>query len=198
MELRSARNIEELQEVLEIPTANGPHTAYWVFSNVSGGKWENMTITSQGKYGREFPKTYGHYHTTSDKTEIYRLVSGKGIFLLQEKHVNEGGEIVPNKVGEVFLVKAENPGDEIMVPNDYGHSWSNVGKEPLITFDNWKWKHLPTDYKPIRKLRGLVYYIVEENGDIKLIPNPNYIEHPEPKWLTPKEFADRNKISSIV
>ena len=32
-----------------------------------------------------------------------------------------------------------------------GHSWSNIGKEPLITLDNWKEGHTPGDYEPIEK-----------------------------------------------
>lgn len=198
MDIRSARNISELKEVLENPNSQGPETAYWVFGGISEDKWENMTITPPGKYGREFPKTYGHYHTASDETEIYKLISGKGVFLLQKKHTNEEGEIIPNKVEEVFLIKAETPGEEIIVPKEYGHSWSNIGMEPLITFDNWRWNHQPTDYEPIRELKGMVYYVIENEEKIELIPNPNYIDHPEPKWTTPKEFGQVNRITSLI
>jgi len=198
MNIRSARNISELKEVLKDPNSQGPETAYWVFGDISEGKWENMTVTTPGKYGDEFPKTYGHYHTASNETEIYKLVSGKGIFLLQKKHTNEKGDIVPNKVDEVFLIKAETPGEEVSVPKDYGHSWSNIREEPLVTFDNWRWKHQPTDYELIKQLKGMVYYLVEKEGEVDLIPNPNYIDHPTPQWTTPKEFANRDAITSII
>jgi len=191
MNIRAARNSNELKEVLLDPSSTGPEIAYWVFDEVSEGKWENMTVTTSGLYGTEYPKTYGHYHTASEETEVYKLVSGKGIFLLQRKHTNEMGEIVPNKVDEVFLIKAETAGEEIIVPKEYGHSWSNVGNEPLITFDNWRWKHQPTDYTPIKDLHGMVYYLINSNNNIEIVPNPNYIDHPEPKWITPKEFNDK-------
>lgn len=198
MEIRSARELDELKEVLQNTQSEGPPIAYWVFSDITEEKWENMTVTTPGKYGEEYPKTYGHYHTASDADEIYRLVSGKGVFMLQRKHYNEKGTFIPNIVEEVLLIKAEKPGEEIVVPKEYGHSWSNIGEEPLVTFDNWRFKHKPTDYEPIKNQQGLAFYLIEKNGEVQAVPNPKYKEHPKPIWLTPKEFAERNNITSLV
>ncbi|NMB69719.1 hypothetical protein GYA27_00755 [candidate division WWE3 bacterium] len=186
MLINSVRTLDELREVLRNPKATGPENAYWVFSQLGHKKWENMTITTPGLYDTEFPKTYGHYHSSSDEVEIYKLISGQGVFLLQKKHI-ENGKPVYDLVDEVFLVGAE-PGDEIVVKPEYGHSWSNVGSTPLITYDNWRYGHVPQDYEPIRDLQGMAYYLISDSKGIELVPNPKYRNHPKPKWLTAKEF----------
>lgn len=198
MEIKSSRTLEELKSVLQNPDANGPNVVYWVFKDITQSTWANMTVTVAGRYDKEYPKTYGHYHTSSEADEVYRLIHGRGIFLLQKKHIDENGNFVPDIVDEVYVIQADTPDEEIVVPKEYGHSWSNIGDTPLITFDNWIYDHNPADYKPIEKLKGLVYYVVENNGNVELIPNPNYKKHPKPIWVTPKEFAERTLITSII
>ena len=43
----------------------------------------------------------------------------------------------------------------------------------------------------IEKLQGMAYYIVEENGKPKAVPNPKYRDLPEPVWMSAEEFAKR-------
>jgi oxalate decarboxylase/phosphoglucose isomerase-like protein (cupin superfamily) len=205
MILNSERTLEGLKEVLQDPNSEGPKTAYWVYNKISNNKWENMTVITQGLYGKEFPKTYGHYHTSSNENEIYKLVSGSGIFLLQKKVLDEKNNLVENKVTEVLAVKSNTPEEEIYIPTEYAHSWSNIGKTPLITFDNWVWGHKDTDYLPIKKVQGMAYYIIQNNNKengIEFIKNPKYIDVPEIEVITVKElnkrFSKNNTISSIV
>ena len=186
MKISSSRNIEELRGVLRTPKSTGPETAYWVFSGIGHKRWENMTITTPGLYDSEYPKTYGHYHSVSTEIEIYKVISGQGIFQLQKKHV-ENGRLIENMVDEVYLLGAE-VGDEIAIKPEYGHSWSNVGNTPLITFDNWRFGHSPNDYLPIKKQQGMAYYLIEENKELKAVPNEKYVNLPKPKWITVKEF----------
>ncbi len=186
MLINSTRTLESLREVLKNPNAQGPENAYWVYSQLGHKKWENMTITSPGSYDGEYPKTYGHYHSSSDEIEVYKLISGQGIFLLQKKHV-ENGKLIPEIVDEVFMVGAQI-GDEIAIPPVYGHSWSNVGNTPLITFDNWRFGHVPQDYEPIKTQQGMAYYLINGKNGIDLVENPKYKNIPKPKWLTAKEF----------
>jgi oxalate decarboxylase/phosphoglucose isomerase-like protein (cupin superfamily) len=198
MQLKWSRPQSELQSVLYAPATKGPEITYWVFSEVSsngteakagkkqnGIKWNDMTVIAPGLYGKEFPKTYGHYHPPNT-LETYKLISGDGIFLLQKKHI-ENGIWTPNQVDEVFLIKFA-PGDEMLIPNAYGHSWSNVGNTPLLTFDDWKYGHTPTDYKAIETLHGMAFYLLNDNG-LKIIPNPNYKNLPTPQTVTPQEFT---------
>ncbi|MBI3577094.1 hypothetical protein HY086_03600 [Candidatus Gottesmanbacteria bacterium] len=191
MNLASSRTLGEMRAVLLDPASAGPDPVYQVFSNLENppaGGWVNKTVISAGKIGREFSKTFGHYHGTP-LPEIYHEVHGQGVLLLQKKHF-ENGVWVPEMVDEVFLIKASD-GDEITITPEYGHCWSNVGEEELILYDNWHSGHQPADYEMIKKLSGMAYYLTSENGEIKAIPNPNYKSLPEARRVSVAEYKGR-------
>lgn len=188
MILKTTKTLEDLRPVLKDPQSNGPEVVYWVFGEVTDEKWANITIWTTEKIGEEYPKTYGHYHG-AQVDETYHVVEGEGVMQLQKKHM-ENGEWVQDQVDEVLLVKAK-AGDELIIKPEYGHSWSNIGKTPLITYDNWTSGHTPADYEHMEKLKGLAYYLVGENGEVKTIPNQNYKNLPEPIWMTVEEFKNR-------
>lgn len=189
MKLSSTRTLEGLKPVLKDPTSRGPDPAYWVFSEISSDKWANLTITSPGNYNDEFPKTFGHYHSTQ-VDETYKLIQGEGIFIMQSKFLDEKGIWIEDKVKEVFLIQAKI-GDEILITPQWGHSWSNIGEIPLITFDNWTSGHQPSDYEVIERLHGLSYYLVENQGKPTPVANPNYKDLPDPVWISASDFAKR-------
>lgn len=182
MKLGSIRKFDELRAVLKDPKSLGPAEVYWVFSEVSS-IWANVTMITPEPLGEEFPKTFGHYNGTP-VPELYHLALGEGVLLLQKKTEEE------NKVSEVLLIKAQ-PGDEIIIQPEYGHSWSNTSQGVLISLDNWKEGHQPSDYEIIEKNHGMAYYLIKDGESIKALPNPNYQDLPEPVWLTAQEFQNR-------
>lgn len=188
MNLSSTRTLESLKPVLKDPKASGPDPAYWVFNQI-GGKWENITVISSGDYNKEYPKTFGHYHTASEDPETYHLIEGKGVLVMQKK-LFRGDEWVKNEVEEVVLIKAQ-PGEQIIITPEWGHSWSNIGESALISFDDWRAGHSPEDYRIMEELKGLAYYLVNEDGEVKTVPNPSYNNLPSPQWLSSAEFADK-------
>lgn len=190
MKLSSSQSLEAMRNVLLEPTATGSDPVYQVFTDLNDHFWINKTIIASGRLGNEYPKTFGHYHGV-DTFEKYYVASGKGMLVLQKKHI-EGEIWTTEVVDEVLLVKAET-GDEVVITAEYGHSWSNVGDSPLVLLDNWSTPHSPTDYEAIEELHGLAYYLIEENGEIKALPNPNYQNLPEPVWLTATEFNQRSQ-----
>lgn len=190
MKIKSIRPLEELKKVLMNPQAQGPETAYWVFEGISKGKWNNLTILVAGRYDKEYPKTYGHYHTSDQKFESSKLISGEGIFMLQKKYFSPDGTWIPNRVEKVYLVQAKAGDEAVSIPQNYAHSWSNTGKLPLLTFDDWIETGEPTHtYNEIEDLKGMAYYLIEDDsGQVVFVPNENYAQLPEPKWVTPEEF----------
>jgi len=190
MKLGSTRSLEGLKPVLKNKTVTSPDPVYWVFPELSpSGRWVNLTVIVPDLIDGEYPKTYGHYHGV-DTLETYHLVGGSGILQMQKKHF-ENGVFIPEIVDEVFLVSAK-PGDEIIITPEYGHSWSNVGLDvPLVSWDDWRSGHTPADYEPMKKLVGLAYYLIDDNGKPKAVPNPNYKNLPEPIWLTAEEFRTK-------
>jgi glucose-6-phosphate isomerase, archaeal len=189
MKLGSTRELAGLKPVLKDPEASGPDPVYWVFAEVGAHPWDNVTITAPGRLGEEYPKTFGHYHPVDAQDEIYRLITGEGIFMMQKKKLVDGNWI-EDEVEAVCLIKAQ-PGEEIVIKPEWGHSWSNVGSAPLITFDNWTFGHSPHDYDIMEKLHGMAYYLIDENGEPKAVANPNYKNLPEAQWLTVTEFKQK-------
>ncbi len=164
---------------------SGPDPVYKVYIDIHKPGWVNRTVIAAGRLGREYPKTFGHYHS-KHVDEIYHRVEGEGTLILQKKHF-KNGVWVPEKVDEVLLITV-NFGDAINIKPEYGHSWSNTGKEPLVLYDDWKISHHPSDYEAIEKLHGLAYYLVEKDGQPEAVPNQNYKNLPKPQWLTLGEF----------
>jgi glucose-6-phosphate isomerase len=191
MLLSIKRTGKDLSEVLYNPQAEGPDPVYVVFSGVNDGQWENQTIISNGLIGKEYPKTFGHYHPDGSPTEIYKVLNGSGAILLQKKFMEKGAWI-ENKVETVIVVKVEVDETVSILPN-WGHSSSNLGKSPFITLDNWRSGHTPDDYKAIKELKGMAYYLSEENGSFVFVKNPNYIDLPQPLVMSALEFAKYQK-----
>jgi oxalate decarboxylase/phosphoglucose isomerase-like protein (cupin superfamily) len=191
--------LDGLRGVLLNQRDYGPDPVYWVFTNLSKTGWVNLTVIAPGFFSPdlvptagEYPKTFGHYHTTQIN-ETYHLVEGKGVLLLQKKHFDQNKNWIENMVDEVILINAE-PGDEIIIRPQWGHSWSNIGPTPLLSYDSWHEGHSPHDYEPIEKLKGMAYYLVSENNQVKLVPNPNYQNLPQPSWMSTAQFKVRQSL----
>lgn len=184
MKVLSRRSLDKLRPVLLDQSANGPDPVYEVYTDIEEPGWVNKTIIQPGRLGQEFPKTFGHYHSAI-VDETYRLVEGEGILLLQKKTTNQ--------IEQVVLIKAK-PGDEIVITPEWGHSWSNIGEIPLVSYDDWSSGHSPTDYQDIEDHKGMAYYLIEEDGEIKAVKNSNYDSLPEPIWMTPDEFKQNNAL----
>lgn len=189
MQLVSSRTLDDLRPALQDPDATGPDPVYQVFS-LDDPKWANQTEIAFGKIGQEYPKTFGHYHGKAIE-ETYQVVSGKGIFLLQSKFF-ENNKWIEDKVSEVILITA-TAGDEIIITPEWGHSWSNVDDTPLITHDNWRAGHSPTDYDVMTRLHGMAYYLVELGDQPTPVANPQYRDLPQPRWMSAVEFQNYQK-----
>lgn len=191
MKLASSRSLSELKPVLmdqNNPPNGGSDPVYEVYTEIEEPGWVNRTILKTGRLDQEYAKTFGHYHT-AQVIETYKVEKGQGVMILQKKHF-ENEKWIPEIVDEVYLVKA-SAGDEIIITPEYGHSWSNIGQEDLQLIDTWAQGHQTADYVEIEKHQGMAYYLVEKDGKPEAIPNINYLDLPEPKWLTAQEFADR-------
>lgn len=186
MKLSSTRDLAGLRVVLKDPQSLGPNPAYFVFDEVSREKWFNNTILAAGRFGDEFNKTLGHYHPENAALETYKLIFGQGVFIMQKKH-SQNGILAPGVVDSVYIVEME-VGDEVIIKPEWGHALINLGDLPLITFDDWKLGHTPQDYEPIEKAHGMAYYLITEAGKVKAVPNPNYRNLPEAKWISAQRF----------
>jgi len=180
----AARTHEKMQEVLMDPTATGPSIHYYMIrGNMKNNRGNNITIWEPGIVGREYIKTYGHYHI-GNLDETYKFISGEGIALLQKLAVDQNGNMIKDTVEEFKAIPVK-VGDELFIPTSSGHLVVNTGLDFLVTsddspvnFEEANPASLPghADYEMVKQMRGFAYYVVENNGTPALVKNKLYKE----------------------
>ena len=126
----------------------------------------DITVIPASTFGKEYTKTAGHNHplvpdTNITYTELYEVIKGEGLYLLQKTK--------KNKVIDAYFIKAK-AGDKIIIPPGYAHITINQGEDILI-MANWVARNFTSEYENIKTLKGAAYYITTE----KTIKNPAYI-----------------------
>jgi len=148
----------------------------------------DLTVILPKMLGEEFNKTLGHYHPIKDEIdisypEVYEVISGRALFLLQ-KHNKNNNEIIE----EVYLVEAR-AGEKAITPPNFGHITINPLSVPLV-MSNWVAAEFSSEYELYEKYRGGVYYIVKDDKDsgYKEIANEKYKKIPKLIKAQPKEL----------
>lgn len=180
----ASRSHEKMQEVLMDPAAVGPSIHYYMIrGDMKNNRGNNITVWEPGAVGREYIKTYGHYHV-GKLDETYKFISGEGIALLQKLAVDENGNMIKDIVEEFKAIPVKI-GDELFIPASCGHLVANTGLDFLVTSDDSPVNFtevnpasLPghADYELVKQMRGFAYYVVENNGQPALVKNKLYKE----------------------
>lgn len=160
---------------------------YYMYRDLSLSKNDALAIKEQGiRYditvipprmlGREFVKTAGHYHPlikgmALTYPEIYEVLNGEAMFLMQK---TEGDE-----VKDIILVKA-GAGDKVIILPNYGHISINASNK-VLKMANFVARDFESIYEPIKEKGGSAYFVLE-NGIVK---NPCYKDVPEIRSLEP-------------
>lgn len=175
----ASRPHEKMQEVLMDPSGVGPAVHYYMIRG--GSDQRNITVWEPGTVSGEYIKTYGHYHV-GQLSETYWITFGEGIALLQKLAEDENGKMIADTVEE-FQAMVVEPGQEIFMPEKFGHLLVNTGSTYFVTADDspvdFEEKD-PTsfpghaDYLPVKEMQGFAYYVVESNGKPALKRNPRY------------------------
>jgi oxalate decarboxylase/phosphoglucose isomerase-like protein (cupin superfamily) len=150
------------------PKAPGIKEPYFVIRGEGG---QNVTILTPGKNGDEFNKTYGHFHQNWQGVEIYNVVYGQGVLVLQRN--DENGE------AKEFRVVSLRPGMAAEIPVGYGHAMVNIGKTYLVVIDNSPNDPKIHDFETVKQKHGFAYYLVDKKGEVGFVSNPNYRLHPQ-------------------
>jgi len=134
----------------------------------------DITVMENIKIGKEYNKTMGHYHPEAAPgrsfPEIYQILKGNALFILQEKDSLE-----------TLIINAYEK-STIIIPPNYGHVMINIGNEKLVTLNLVSSRFIPI-YEPYRLKKGAIYYVLEDNLILK---NTNYEIFKEPIFLIPK------------
>lgn len=172
-----------MKEVLMDESASGPAIHYYMIRG--GSDKRNVTVWEAGTIGGEYVKTYGHYHILDFK-ETYRILEGQGVLLLQIRKKDAEGKWLDAEIESFQAIKVK-AGDEIPIPSFAGHALVNIGTTWLVTSDDSP-VHLGSDsasmpshadYEPLKRMRGMAYYVVEKDGVPALVKNPLYTNVPD-------------------
>jgi len=182
-----ARTFSQIKQVL-MSQKTSVKNFYFMYRNVAPkdsfakyGLRYDITVIPGNKIGSEEVKTAGHYHARVKGTaltfpEVYQVIKGKAIYLLQKK--------TGRKISDVIVAKA-SAGDVVLVPPNYGHITINPSKETLV-MANIVYGGFKSQYREIAEKRGGAYYAVEKNRKIVFIKNPNYKSAPKIRFRKPK------------
>jgi oxalate decarboxylase/phosphoglucose isomerase-like protein (cupin superfamily) len=172
----SFRSIEKMRDVLMDPSAKSPETFYYMIRG--SAEKGNVTVINGGTADGEYVKTYGHYHVL-DFIETYKIISGEGILLIQMRRKDASGWLDDQL--DCFKALRVKVGDSIDIPAWSGHALVNTGPGWLVTNDGSPYTTgedsgapAHADYEVVKRMRGLAYYVVEENGKPALVKNPAY------------------------
>ncbi len=187
------RTYGKMQEVLMDPTAPGPEIQYHMVRG--GSEQRNITVWEPGIIGGEYIKTYGHYHV-GKLDETYWIIFGEGIAILQKRAADASGNPIDDEIEQVYAVHVKQ-GDSIFIPSEWGHLVANISKTYFVTaddspvnFDEANPVSMPghADYEAVKKMQGFCYYVVEENGQPKLVKNPKYKLVPNIQIIEASEY----------
>lgn len=168
---------------------------YYIYRNIAENEQDKQKINELGlRYdetaiagkmlGKEFNKTAGHKHplipgTNLTYPEIYEVLEGQGLFLLQKQ--NE------EKIESVYVIKVQ-VGDKVIVPPNYEHLAINTTKSDLITANIRV--DVNNEYDSIKDKRGACYYVLKEDEEIKWTKNENYSQVPPIQFIGPNNFYE--------
>ncbi len=125
-----------------------------------GLRYDITEVTSK-MFGVEYPKTKGHYHP-GDYGEIYMVIEGKAIYLLQNRDLSD-----------IVYIEV-NPGEVAIIPPGYGHVTINCTDKPL-KMANWVSPDFNSLYEPFLEKEGAAYFYTTEGW----VKNEKYGKIPE-------------------
>lgn len=149
----------------------------------------DITVVMDGTVNGECKKTSGHYHgynpqRTNTYAEVYEVIKGTALYVLQRAdNFEDSPENI--KIDDLILTVVRE-GQTILIPPNYGHCSINIGDGPLV-FSNLAYVPCPVTYDSVRYYHGMSYYVLKENGQIRVVPNPHYVDAPKPKYAIVKE-----------
>ncbi len=180
------RQLQGLKSVLLDETVDQPDEVYFMYRDVclekdkdvfrQRGFRYDLTVLPGLMLGKEFNKTYGHFHPSAGHgctyPEAYEVLHGQAHYLLQDRN-------------NAIVIEAK-AGDKVLIPPNFGHITINTGKEPLV-MSNLVERTFSSEYDSYKDKRGGIYYETTEGW----VPNKRYFHHPVMKFLQqPKEFPE--------
>jgi glucose-6-phosphate isomerase len=117
------------------------------------------SIVHPGKVGDEYFMTKGHFHSVLDTAEVYYVLQGRGMMVMETPE-------------EEWAVEELRPGRVLYVPPRWAHRSVNTGQEDLVTLFVYP-GHAGHDYGTI-ETRGFRKLVIERDGQPTIVDNPRW------------------------
>lgn len=152
---------------------------YYMYRGIKkkGGLRYDITVMPPRMLGEEFVKTKGHEHRGT-YGELYTVLSGTGIFLIQKSK--------DGKIEDVYYTKAKKE-EYILIPPKYGHITINPSSKRLKV-GNWVSMKCKNDFKKLEEKEGACYFYLKSGWK----KNKNYKRVPKLKFKKPLKSKPTN------
>lgn len=145
----------------------------------SAGLRYDITVLPPLMLGKEFNKTFGHFHpkvpgTGLSYTEVYEVLLGKAHYILQNPACTE-----------FFVIEAEQ-GEKVVVPPNYGHVTINPSSTETLVMSDWTATGFRSDYGVFRDNHGAAHYETAEGW----IKNKKYGAVPKMRMVKPRDVPE--------
>ena len=192
------------------PSSNG--AAYYMFRGLFASEKDmeyafddnhlrfDITVIRPAVIGRELVHTSGHYHNPLAKPEIYMVVSGKAVYLLQQHKMPIDADTLPpeqfkKKLAASPVIRSvaiiAQPGQPVVIPSGWGHVTVNPSLTEPVIMANWLTHNQESMYGVYETLQGPSHRIMTtgEGRGLNIIPNDNYPEDIPFMLSTPKDVG---------
>ena len=180
--IETKRSLGEMKDVLkEKISTNDNIVCYFMFRNAIYNKDKDIFYKNGFRYditiipalliGEEYNKTYGHYHP-SNYGEVYEVLEGNAIFLLQNEEEKKA-----------IAVYAEK-GDVVLIPKGYGHITINPNKNNTLIMCNIVSDKFISIYTSYKEKQGGAFYFTTKGW----IKNTHYNDNFELIEITNKDI----------
>jgi glucose-6-phosphate isomerase len=189
---RAVRTRKQMQSVLMAPEAILDATElYFNFVLANAGRYGDaftrynltfaLVLLPSLKIGLEYVKTHGHYHPNQPGSqiaypEVYTHYYGD-LYLLMQRRIDQR----PDELEDCVLYKMQ-PGRSITIPPGYFHILINPSGQPALMAGLYCRDSFP-QYEQIQEMAGAAYYLIEVNGQEKVVANPRYSRRPPLRLL---------------
>lgn len=189
------RKLNDIRKSLLDPNCEGPEVVYSIAMDV--GKEEDKkdildrnllygAVTyAAGRLGKEPVRSQGHIHAiskscNSSTPEVYEIWCGEAIIYMQET--------AEDNPGRCFAVHAKS-GEIVIVPPGWAHCTISANPNEALSFGAWCVRDFGFEYTGVRKHKGLAWYPILEDGEMKWLRNELY-EEIELIIKNPREYKE--------
>lgn len=174
------RRLDDIRKSLLDPRCAGPEHVYAIAMDVGRGadhtaiRERNLlygaVVYEKGMLGQEPVRSQGHVHAVSPSCgsstcELYEIWEGEACIYMQQRAADDPGRCYGVLAG---------PGQVVLVPPGWAHCTIVADVSGRMAFGAWCVRDYGFEYDGVRAHRGLAWYPVVRDGQLRFLKNECY------------------------